>query len=296
MKFLHCNRYMSVEDKVKSGQLQKTSNRSQTPSPWVDIILKENDLMLWLSTVEVDPLEECCRRTYNAKFKCHSSEEIYNAQQNSVLWHQFRQYRITGSRCYSLYTAANNNKTDWQKKSNQYFWPKSFFENKYIKQGRLGEKLCRPIYEEEECRTKGYSLVSDGGLIVSSHNPWLGYSPDGIVFRGNSVEKLLEIKTAGEGGANSIDAVLPKCKFLKLENKKYLLRRKHKHYGQVTLGMVMTGTKKCDFVTFAPYDHSMAIEEIDLDIDFAVRLLGSLKKTFFNKMLHSICLSENNNI
>lgn len=290
---LFCHRYMCVEEKVIKGELKEEVHHREV-STWAKKILQGSEYMLWLAFVPTESMDECCSRTYKHKFWKDSAENIFCSPQNSVSWHQHRQFRITGSRCYSLFTASNNKKTDWEKKSQLYFWPKNF-ESEFTKLGHLGEKLCKPIYEDY-CKEKGCTFVGDSGLIVNSLNPWLGYSPDGLVFKDEEIERIVEIKTVKAGKTKHIDEVLPTCKFLNKEKDGYILKRKHQYYGQVTLGMVMTGATKCDFITFCVYDSSMAIEEIDLDPEFARTFISTLKHTFFSKMLHNICLSENNNI
>lgn len=55
-----------------------------------------------------------------------------------------RQFRITGSRCYNLYTYAKN---DWNTKVLKYFWPKTF-SNKYVEHGMAHEPNARTLFQE----------------------------------------------------------------------------------------------------------------------------------------------------
>lgn len=107
------------------------------------------------------------------------------------MWKKEGQFRITGSRCYKLYTYS---KDDWPKIANDYFWPKPF-SNKYIEHGIYFEKAARDCYSKKI----GESVVLQTGLIVDPKNVWLGYSPDGVVFQGDIPTKLLEIKCPFKG-------------------------------------------------------------------------------------------------
>lgn len=63
-------------------------------------------------------------------------------------WHQVRKFRITGSRCYALYTYYTSSfKSDykWSLKASRYFWPK-YFINKFIKHGIKFEPVARELY------------------------------------------------------------------------------------------------------------------------------------------------------
>ena len=87
----------------------------QSSSPW--IIKLENS--------NYHKLKECCKSKYenlkkNPVTVCQSTRMDYNS------WKEERKYRITGSRCYGLYTYSFNKNPDWSKKSSKYFNPGEF--------------------------------------------------------------------------------------------------------------------------------------------------------------------------
>lgn len=87
------------------------------------ILVKSSESNI-LNTLQVlVPAKECCRSQY----KCLEDSDYLNialiTQSNKKIWQKERQFRITGSRCYSLYTYS---KGDWKTKAQKYFWPKSF--------------------------------------------------------------------------------------------------------------------------------------------------------------------------
>lgn len=84
-----------------------------------------------LNELEVfTPINRCCKETYETLIESPDILKIaLETKTDKKLWHQKRQYRITASRCYSLFTYKKN---DWNMKAQKYFWPKGF-SNKYVK-------------------------------------------------------------------------------------------------------------------------------------------------------------------
>jgi len=50
------------------------------------------------------------------------------------------------------------------------------------------------------------------------------------------------------------------------------LAQRHKYYGQVQLGMALTGLKMCQFVVYASFDDSIEVIEVPFDQSFAESL------------------------
>ncbi|KAJ8914902.1 hypothetical protein NQ315_016056, partial [Exocentrus adspersus] len=167
--------------------------------------------------------------------------------------HEARKFRITGSRCYEIFTYKG---TDWEMKSKKYFWPKSF-TNKYIKHGLKYEDAARTAFEN---KTK--MVVAKCGMIISPQNKWLGFSPDGVIIDTNGYSiALLEIKCLYDGASLTIESALQSCSFVVKENGKYFLKQKHKYFGQIQLGLSMLNLKVCYLVLYASFDDSFVIIE-----------------------------------
>lgn len=126
----------------------------------------------------------CCEQTYQNMLN-EEPDEIIKIGQNTPEWHNARKLRITGSRCYEIFTYSGN---DWTTKTTKYFWPKSF-SNKFTRHGLKYENAAR-----ESFITKTASSVFECGMVFSEKNKWLGYSPDGLIFENGAPIGLLEIK------------------------------------------------------------------------------------------------------
>lgn len=89
------------------------------------------------------------------------------------------------------------------KKALSCFYPKPFDPNPAMKHGILNKEFAREAYVNE---MKVEVVQID--LIVPSQNPWLGYSPDGVVFEGGRPTKLLEIKCLFIGKEKTAEDIL----------------------------------------------------------------------------------------
>lgn len=153
---------------------------------------KSSELLLNLSRVAVKPLLECCEKLFHHMQRdvyaiCTESRELYS------VWLKERQFRITSSNAYTLYTYGKNKNPDWKKKSLNYFYGNQI-SNCYTKHDLEYEPIARKAYEDLIS-----SKVVECGLIVSKENQWLACSPDGILFLNNKPFKLIEIKCPYEG-------------------------------------------------------------------------------------------------
>lgn len=240
-----------------------------------------------IKNVTIEPLKECCE----SKLKRLDGDFISICKEskiNHLLWQKERQFRVTGSRCYELYTYTRNKNPNWKKKCHDYFYPVNF-KSEFSEYGRKTESSARNAFSE------AYTKVIEIGLVVSKHNPWLSYSPDGIIVNDDKSIELLEIKCPYKGKSiNIYDAIMYEFKScLIIEGLHVRLKEKHKYYAQVQMGMAVLNLKNTKFVIYASYDKSIIIINVPFNENFVISMLTSLKKTYYNIMLHEICENEN---
>lgn len=116
-----------------------------------------------LSSMKCD-LSVCCERMLQTIMN-EDSEELMAMSQSSAEWHKGRQFRITGSRCYEIFTYGG---TNWDMKSNKYFWPKSF-SNKFTRHDLKFENEARISFMEIHAKQ-----IIECGMISFPQNKWLG--------------------------------------------------------------------------------------------------------------------------
>lgn len=86
---------------------------------------KSSEFLSNLNKVAVKPLQKCCEKLFNHMQRdvyaiCTESRELYS------VWLNERQFRITSSNAYTLFTYGKNKNPDWKKKSLDYFYGKQF--------------------------------------------------------------------------------------------------------------------------------------------------------------------------
>lgn len=236
-----------------------------------------------LEKIVVNPLQDCCEQIVeqlngDVQVICKETAEFYS------IWKKERKFRITGSDpTYRLFTYIKNKNPDWEQKSFKYFYPTAI-NNSYTKHGLVNEPIARQLYENF-IKFK----VVECGLIVAHNNPWLGCSPDGIVFDNLKPIKVIEIKCPYNGKKKGLQEVISSLKYLVTENDQLTLKKQHPYYAQVQISMVLSNLLSADFIIYTPFDNGLLVLPISFDIKYAETLLHSLKEIYFNKMIHIIC-------
>lgn len=147
---------------------------------------KEANILQELSRLQFGLLS-CCKAKYKKLFLSTDAdvakiERITRGETKA--WKEQRQFRITASRCYHVFTRRKN----WEIFVSKYFWPSSFSTSATI-HGKKWEPIAREVYTKQP-----ESFVQQCGLIVCKDEPWFAFSVDGVVFKYNRIIKKLEIK------------------------------------------------------------------------------------------------------
>lgn len=225
--------------------------------------LSQQDLEFYKSKIEKNLTEiyELCSST---------------TEQTSALWLVERKLRITASNSYKLYTYASNKNPNWNKKLISIYDNK-FKGNSSTKYGQYAEKCALNIYRR-------FRLIVRCGLAVSPQLPFLGASPDGIVFDGENWS-LLEIKCPVKGKDLSIEQVLPTLKYLCIDEENYNLKTKHEYYGQIQLGLAITNLNICELMIFCTHDNSFKMIEVVRNELFLKKYIETLIDIYFTHAL-----------
>lgn len=97
------------------------------PDVIANLLIWANGSEILLSLPVIEPVSVCCSTTFSAIKSVNFLKVAFESAKNKTLWCAERQFRVTGSRCYNLYTYSRNN---WEMKAMKYFWPKSWFLSK----------------------------------------------------------------------------------------------------------------------------------------------------------------------
>lgn len=70
------------------------------------------------------------------------------------------------------------------------------------------------------------------------------------------------------------------------------LKRKHKYYGQVQLGMAILGLSSTKFILYSSCKKNYLNVNVDFDENFAKSLIKKISDNYFNNMLHFFCVNK----
>lgn len=80
--------------------------------------------------------------------------------------------------------------------------------------------------------------------------------------------------------------------FLEKHGGRYQLKKKHKYYGQIQLGLAILNLPICYLVLYSSFDRSLEIITVKFNYEFTKNMLFRVKHNFFEKMIHVICTSN----
>ncbi|XP_041951961.1 uncharacterized protein LOC121712059 isoform X2 [Alosa sapidissima] len=194
-------------------------------------------------------------------------------QSLSAEWYRVRSQRVTSSHfkevCHIRGESAAQHLAERMRKG--------VVQTAAMKRGLALE----PVAVEEYSRVKNINYWPCG-FVIHPDAPWLGYSPDGLLFdpTENPPFGLVEIKCPN--AKSYVD-----CKYLRSNGNTMSLKRQHVYYWQVQGQLLVTGMEWCDFVVFAEDD--MVIQRIYRDTEIA-EVIRERGDHFFFYFYMSVCL------
>jgi hypothetical protein len=264
-----------------ASQVPSTSASSTTVPPTTQSRPRLPTEILWYEEVQgvrkVEYIRLCCDLTLE---EAHALEEQTRNQSNSSLWHEERAKRITASKFKDVVGRKKEATED--------------FINKIFQRCLIQTKLMKVGIENEDVVLQKYTIQKNGtveifkcGFVVNPGVPFIGASPDGIVYdKEQKVFGLIEIKTlakAMEMGLGIRQAIeQKKATFL---SRSLTLKKTHRYYMQVQGQLAVTGLKWCDFVVDAGKD--MHVERIHFDDEmWGSSILPKLVHFYMDHKMH----------
>ena len=128
--------------------------------------------------------------------------------------------------------------------------------------------------------TKRDCKMYEYGCVINPTVPWLGASPDGIVFHEDVGYGLVEVKCSySKRNVSSRDACQDPSFFCPEVNGKVFLKHDHDYYAQVQGQLSVYGASYCDFMLYT--NKGLSIERITFDVVFWRTLTEKLGWVFF---------------
>nr|CAI5826558.1 unnamed protein product [Callosobruchus analis] len=183
------------------------------------IRMAENSELLQSIALEIHSphLQPCCRKIMTEVLNLNKFDDALTCHQGSEVWFEERQLRITGSRCYSIYTYS---KEEWETNAENYFWPKPIM-NKYIEHGKKYEAEALQKYKE-----RNNYVICEIGLFICRKYHWLAYSPDEVVIENGVPTRLVEIKCPYGGIENDAINFVYTCDYLDISAERGITLKK----------------------------------------------------------------------
>ena len=189
--------------------------------------------------------------------------------------------RITGYIAHSLFTYANNSAPNWEKKCADSFFS-SFGGNADTDFGTRKEKVALQICQNDFGND---AVLTNVGFIISILYPWLGYSPDGFLFKNGEII-LLECKCLKAGKTSDGLEFLRQLTFLEeKELCNFVLKKRCRFYSQIQLGLFICNLKKAKLVLYNDKVKLNEYVDVFLDIEYVKSFTVSLTHTYFNRCL-----------
>ena len=134
--------------------------------------------------------------------------------------------------------------------------------------------------------------IVEKGLVIQAACPWLGASPDGIVFVGGVPQRLLEVKCPYQlkDGKSLDDYIRSKSSCLKKEDGSISLRKSHSYFYQVQVQMFVCDLKECDFVVWSP--EWLFVQRINIEDVLLKSVLTKLSAFYFDHLLVSLAAEQ----
>ena len=225
--------------------------------------------------VSVEKCEELQVKT-TGQGKCDNSLQVWSAE---------RRKRITASNVGKI--AKRKPTTKVSSAVRQLLYTK-FEGNTATRWGILQEETTKAKYLAEKQKTSPGIATSQSGLVISTENPWLAASPDGLVTdpTENPPQGIVEFKNPYSVRNNTIyEATSSKKGFcLKVDDEtgELSLKTNHEYFYQVQCTMYCTQRQWCDIVIRAK---DIYIERVYYQKEFWISIIPKLKEFYFTAIL-----------
>ncbi|XP_034056443.1 uncharacterized protein LOC117535898 isoform X2 [Gymnodraco acuticeps] len=150
----------------------------------------------------------------------HKIEEATREQSSSSEWHLLRKPRVTASRFREICHVRGERAL------------LTLLQSEYSKVQGRNEKRCRDGAHSRLANVN----YSPCGLVIHPSTPWLGASPDGVVFDPTEYPQFGLVEFKCPNVPNYVD-----CKYVQMECGSPKLKKSHAYYWQVQVNFLYLG-------------------------------------------------------
>jgi len=156
--------------------------------------------------------------------------------------------------------------------------------------------LCRHGCSHEKDGRNSYALIQqqnhlefridNAGFFVSSDNPYIGATPDGLVDCKCCGRGIVEVKCPFCLKDKTFDQMGSGFCLGQSESGQYFLKKDHQYFYQVQMQLFVTKAKYCDFVVWTSNQfNSTFVQRISADQEFFTASLESARIFYVNAIL-----------
>uniref|UniRef100_A0A224Z0X7 Inhibitor of growth protein 3 n=1 Tax=Rhipicephalus zambeziensis TaxID=60191 RepID=A0A224Z0X7_9ACAR len=231
---------------------------------------------------------------------CKEVEAATRCQSSSPTWFAFRAGRVTASTAHaSCRTSLNNPSVSLVKK--MCYPEESKFFSAATDWGQRKESTARQHYVATTSKKHTHFQCKESGLHISTQEPHLAASPDGLITCACCHDGLLEIKCPYSATCVG-DVVRQKNGCLEVNHEGELqIKKGHPYYTQVQVQLFVCQREYCDFLVWTPSDFH--VERIHVDTSFCKEVVDKSRIFFKNVLLPELLFkywttvsSTNNNV
>ena len=201
------------------------------------------------------------------------------------LWQQLRRPRLTAS----VFGTVIKRRKNFEKLVETILYKPPPGTVPALEWGRSHEDIARQWYMNHKTTQFGSSYkVSKTGIHISTVDPWLAASPDGVVEDPTQAEGrrngILEIKCPYSGRTMTPEVACQEINRFcsSLNNGQVTLKATHNYYYQVQGQLAITKLPWCDFLIWTP--HGTSLQRIERDENLW-KVMYSKLKSFYHEYL-----------
>ena len=170
--------------------------------------------------------------------------------------------------------------SEWAAKLEAYVFPRNILTPD-MKFGIEYEPVSLRIYAEKNRNI----FVMRSGLIVNKNYPWLGVSPDGFALMEDGSIEFLEVKCTKAGKTYHGEELALNLPFLTITNGVITMRKKHRFYGQIQMGLALCNLKNAKLLVYTHCKKDNLVVPVSFDGDFVTQMTGNLFNVYFKHLL-----------
>ncbi|XP_064479206.1 uncharacterized protein LOC135392422 [Ornithodoros turicata] len=177
-------------------------------------------------------------------------EKNSRQQSTSATWNEARNHRVTASNFGTILK-----RTTWTRRGlDNLFRRKDLSRVRAVQYGISNEAAAVQRYRQVMCSVGHDVAILSCGLFVDPATPWLGATPERIVFdpTERSPHGVLEVKCPYSLRDTPGELLKEQRFYMTFNNEHPQLRRDHDYYAQVIGQMGLTGLQWADFVMYGP--------------------------------------------